>query len=100
MSNKTQIEIDGVTVEIDGELLREYRTEAFEILSKEAEAKADFKDAMEAQAKTLGIPKKVLTKYLKAAFKAKTKEARELGTVFEQLDNAVEEKLVIVRGDE
>jgi predicted solute-binding protein len=97
MSNKTAIEIDGQMVEIDGELLKGYRDEAFEILRKEQEAKQDFKAAMEAQAETLGIPKKLLTKYLKAAYKAKTKEARALGTLFEQLDEATEEKLEIVR---
>lgn len=97
--SKVQIEIDGQEVEIDGELLREYRNEAFDILSDEAEAKAAFKKAMEAQAETLSIPKKLLTKYIKAAFKAKTKEARELGSLFGQLDAATEEKLEIVRDD-
>jgi Fe-S cluster assembly ATPase SufC len=84
--SKVQIEIDGEAVEIDGELLKEYREESFEFLRKEAEAKRDFKDAVEAQAETLGIDKKILTKYLKSAFKAKTKEQSELGKVFEALD--------------
>ena len=92
MSQKVAIEIDGETVELDAELLKGYKDEAFEILRKEQEAKQDFKAAMEAQAETLGISKKVLTKWLKAAYKAKTKEAKELGTVFEQLDNAVEKQ--------
>lgn len=93
--SKVNIEISGETVELDAELLKGYRDEAFEILRKEAEAKRDFKDAMELQAEALGISKKLLTKYLKASYKAKTKEARELGDLFTALDEATEEILVI-----
>lgn len=82
-------------VQIDGNLLREYVEEGFEILKEEAKQKQLFKEAIELQAETLKLKKGLLTKYVKAAFKAKTKEARELGTTFEQLDAAVEEKLKI-----
>lgn len=98
--SKVSIEINGETLELDAELLKGYRDEAFEILGKEAEAKRDFKDAMEAQAEALGISKKLLTKYLKASYKAKTKEASELGTAFAALDEAVEENLNSEKNEE
>ena len=88
MSKMVTIETPDGVIELDADLLNGYRTEAFEFLRDEAEAKRDFKDAVEAQAETLGISKKLLTKYLKASFKAKTKEARELGDLFTQLDEA------------
>lgn len=91
--SQVTIEIGGESVELDAELLKGYRDEAFEILGKEAEAKADFKKAMEAQAEGLSIDKKVWQKYVKSAFKAKTREARELGEAFAALDGAMEEKL-------
>jgi len=39
-------------------------------------------------AETFGIEKGVLTKWLKAAFKAETKKTTELAQAFEQLDVA------------
>lgn len=95
--SKVQIELNGETVELDAELARAYKDEAFEILKKEAEAKSDFKEAMEAQAEAMSIEKKLWQKYVKAAFKAKTKEAREMGDAFTVLDEALEEKMEIVR---
>jgi hypothetical protein len=88
MSKMVTIETPDGVIELDADLLNGYRTEAFEFLREEAEQKRNFKDAVEAQAETLGISKKLLTKYLKASFKAKTKEARELGDLFTQLDEA------------
>ena len=88
---------DGVSIELDADLLREYREEAFGYLKKEAVAKSEFKDAMEAQAETLGIEKSLLTKYIKACYKAKTNEAKELGELFAALDDATDETLEIVR---
>ena len=97
--SKVQIETPDGTSELDAELLKEYREEAFTYLEDEAEAKKAFKEAVEAQAEVLKISKKLLSKYLKASFKAKTKEARELGELFAALDEATEEKLEIVRGE-
>lgn len=100
MSNKISIEIDGNTVELDADVARGYRDEAYEILRKEADAKADFKSAMELQAEGLGgIDKKVWQKYIKAGFKAKTKEARALGDAFTALDEGLEETLNIVKDE-
>jgi uncharacterized protein (UPF0335 family) len=78
------------TVNVNAELLRTYYTEASELLKNEADAKEQFKDAIEAQAEALGVDKKVLTKYFKARFKEATKEASQQGKVFEQLDEAFE----------
>lgn len=91
---------DGETIELDADLLREYREESFGYLKKEAEAKAEFKDAIEAQAETLGIDKKFLAKYIKASYKAKTNEAKALGELFTALDDATDEKLEIFREDD
>ena len=100
MSNTTIIEMpNGESVELDIELFKGYRDESFAFLKAEAEAKRDFKDAVEAQAETLGIDKKILTKYFKAAFKMKTKETSTLGETFAALDEATEEILVIEKSE-
>lgn len=96
--SKVKIELpDGEIIEVEPELLRGYREESFEYLREEADQKANFKDAIEAQSEALGIDKKLWGKYVKSAFKAKTKEARELGSLFTALDEATEEKMELVR---
>lgn len=89
MSNTVNIELpDGTTVEVDSAVLIGYRDECFEFLREEADQKRNFKDAIEAQAETLGIDKKYLGKWIKQAFKAKTKETSALGELFSALDEA------------
>lgn len=79
---------DGATVEIDVELFKGYQEEAFEYLRQEADQKANFKDAVETLADTIGVDKKVLTKYIKQRFKDATKEQTVLGEFFASLDDA------------
>lgn len=86
--SKVVVEIGGTSIELDAELLKEYKKEAFGYLEAEANSKSDFKNAIEAQAETLGIDKKILTKYIKSAFKDATKEQSELGEIFAALDDA------------
>lgn len=93
MSNKVIVEIAGTSVELDLDLLKAYKEEAFGYLNAEADAKNDFKEAVETQAETFGIDKKILTKYLKAAFKDATKAQSELGEIFAALDGAAEEAI-------
>lgn len=96
MSNTVIIEnIDGTSVEIDVELFKEYQTRAFEFLREEAVQKNNFKEEVETMADTVKLDKKVLTKYLKAKFKEQTKEASALGNLFDALDDATEEVLVV-----
>lgn len=96
MTNKyIEIETPDGPVEIDVELLKGYRLEAFEILGREAKAKADFKEAIEAQAEALGIEKKYLSKYIKVSFKQQAKEQQALGDMFAALDEATEEVLEV-----
>jgi multidrug efflux pump subunit AcrB len=85
-SNLIPLTIGDVTVEVDPEKLRAYQNEANTYLTAEVAAKADFKEAVETMEETFGIDKKILTKWLKASFKTKTKETSELAEAFEQLD--------------
>ncbi len=98
MTNTVTVEMpDGLSVELDVDLLKAYVEESFGYLKAEAEAKNQFKEAVEMQCETLGIDKKVYSKYIKAAFKQKTKETSVLGETFAALDEAMDEKLEIVR---
>lgn len=87
--DQVTITIGEESYNIDPDLLRQYAIEAYEILKREAEAKADFKGAVETMEETFGIPKTVLSKWLKARYKAETKKASELAEAFEQLDAGV-----------
>lgn len=86
--NLKPITIGDETVNVDPELLRKYKDEAFGYLKAEAQEKTNFKDAVEAMSETFGIDKGVLSKWLKASFKAETKKASQLAQAFEQLDVA------------
>lgn len=88
--SEVAIEIGSNTVEVNVEVFKGYQEEVFGYLNAEAEAKKNFKEAVETVAETTGIDKKVLTKYFKAKYKAKTKEQSELGEVFAALDEATE----------
>lgn len=66
--------------------------EAIEILEAEAEQKAAFKELVEELEESTEIPKAFLSKWFKARFKAKTKEASLLGDAFDAMDDAVPEK--------
>lgn len=89
-SENITITVGDESFSVDPNLLRQYTAEAFRILQEEAEAKADFKAGVETMEETFGIPKAVLSKWLKARYKAETKKAQELASAFSQLDAGVE----------
>jgi hypothetical protein len=79
---------DGVK-NIHPDILKGYKDEAFLALKKETTAKAEFKEVLETVEETSGIPKAVMSKWLKARFKDETDKAKELATTFQALDDAV-----------
>lgn len=81
---------DGVK-NIHPDAFKQYRQDAFEYLDAETAAKGNFKDLMETIEEVTEIPKGIMSKYLKAKYKAKTKEAKELGDAFEALDSVIPE---------
>jgi predicted solute-binding protein len=97
MSNMVTVETEDGSVEFDAEVFNAYKDEAFTHLAAEAEAKTLVKEVIETLAETTGLDKKLVGKYLKAAYKAKTKEQRQLGEAFAAIDAALVEQLDIVR---
>lgn len=89
MSNVTTIEFDGKNVQIDQELFQGYIKEAFEHLGVMEEADQLFKGVVETVSETSGLAKAKVAKYFKESFTAKTKATRELGQLFEALDDAL-----------
>lgn len=79
---------DGVK-NIHPDVLKGYRDEAFGYLKAETEAKASYKDVLEAIETTSGIKKGLISKWLKALYKAETDKAKALATTFQALDDAV-----------
>jgi predicted solute-binding protein len=90
MNNVTTIEFDGKNVQIDQKLFQGYLKEAFEHLGAIEEADQLFKEVVETVAETTGLKKAKVSKYLKERHAAKTKATRELGQLFEALDDVVE----------
>lgn len=88
---------DGTTVEFDAALFREYQEECFGYLREMDEQKQNLKAALETLIETTGIDKKVLTKYIKESYKAKSKETIALGEAFAAINEAIVETLEIVR---
>lgn len=78
------------TKNVNPELLRGYRDEAFGYLRAEATAKDGFKEVIETVAETTDIPKGVLSKWFKARFKEETDKQKALAASFDALDAAVE----------
>jgi hypothetical protein len=79
---------DGVK-NIHPDVLKGYKDEAFGYLKTETEAKAGFKGVLETIEETSGIPKAIMSKWLKARYKDETEKAKELATTFQALDDAV-----------
>lgn len=79
---------DGVK-NIHPDVLKGLRDEAFEYLEKETQAKADLKDLFGEAEQKLGIKKSLISKWIKAQYKAKTEETKAVGKTFEALDEAV-----------
>lgn len=80
---------DGVK-NINPELLKGYRDEAFGYLAAETSAKESFKEVIETVSETTDIPKGILTKWFKARFKEETDKQKALAASFQALDEAVE----------
>jgi predicted solute-binding protein len=71
---------------IDSKVFTGYTQESYELLDKVSELNKDFKELVETVAETTGLEKKIVSKYLKARYKEQTKDASELGIVFDKLD--------------
>lgn len=84
---------DGVK-NIHPDVLKGYKDEAFGYLKDETEAKAGFKEVLETIEETSGIPKAVMSKWLKARYKDETDKAKELATTFQALDDAVPPEVI------
>lgn len=83
----TTIDTSDGTATIDQELFQGYLKEAYEHLTAIEEATEMFKEVVETVAENTGIKKNKVSKYLKQRFEAKTKETKELGELFQNLDD-------------
>ena len=83
----TTISTSNGTVTINSELFQGYLEEAFDHLGTIEEAQGFFKEVVETVAENTKLEKKVVSKYLKQRHAAKTKETKELGELFQNLDN-------------
>lgn len=90
---------DGVK-NIHPDVLKGYKAEAFEYLGDEVSAKTGFKDVLETIEETSGIPKAIMSKWLKARFKDETEKAKELATTFQALDDAVPPEVLSDRSND
>jgi predicted solute-binding protein len=90
MSNIATIETAEGVVKIDEQLFKSYIREAFEHLGAIEQADSLFKEVVETVSETTGIKKSKVSKYFKERFAAKTKATKELGVLFEKLDEVVE----------
>lgn len=80
---------------IHPEVLKQYKADAFEALTDETAAKAEFKAVLEDVEEGTGIPKAIMSKWFKARFKDETEKAKELATTFQALDDAVPPEVVV-----
>jgi predicted solute-binding protein len=79
---------DGVVVNINAKLLREYYSQAAYQLQAEAKAKEAFKQEVEAFADTSGLKKAFVSAYFKTRYNEKLQEAQEKIDAFSALDEA------------
>lgn len=84
------IETKNGPIEVDQELLSGYIDEAHTHYSTVDAAKAELKLIGEALEEKTGIKAGTIMKYAKAKYDDKTKDATELGALYEQLDNATQ----------
>lgn len=82
--------VDGNNIDIDTKVFQGYTEESYGILKRQEIDKESFKLLVETVSETTKLPKKYVSKYLKARFAAATKEPKALGELFEQIDNAVD----------
>lgn len=86
----TTLETSEGTATIDQELFQNYVKESFEHLTAMAEAEGYFKEVVETVAETTGLKKSKVSKYMKERFAATTAKTKEMGELFEKLDEVVE----------
>jgi predicted solute-binding protein len=89
MTKVTTIDTKDGTVTINLDDFIGFNQEAMEALGQEEAAKQQFKDIVAEAAGKTGMKKGKISKYFRARFAAKTKEATELGELFEKLDEAI-----------
>jgi len=89
-NNLITVTIGEDRIEFDPEVLREYLVEAVGYLAAIDEPKEDLKAVIEAAAGATKLPKKVVSKYFKARYKAETAAQKAQGDLFAQLDEAVD----------
>lgn len=89
MSQVTFTGPDGETVEIDANLFKESREEAFGYLKEEAKQKREFKEVVDTLAEVTGLKKGYISKYFKTSYKKETETAKLLGDSFASLDEVV-----------
>lgn len=80
---------DGSEITVDPKLMRGYYSEAAKALKAEADAKVEFKDIIETVVENTGLSKRLASKYFKAKYKQATSTDKEIGEVFETLDEAL-----------
>jgi predicted solute-binding protein len=88
MTKVTTIATKTGNVNINAALFQGYIDEAFDHLEAAAAAVEKFKEVVETVSETTGLKKPVVSKYLKARYETKTKDAKELGELYTALDNA------------
>ena len=84
------MDVNGVSVTIESELFLENVKESNRILDDIESLKIDHKDLVEAMADATKLEKKDVRSYLKAKYKAATKEPKAQGVLFEALDGVLE----------
>ena len=82
------VSIDNVVV--DTEKFRQYNQEGQRLLEEIEELQTQFKELVEVVAKETKLKKPAVSGFLKARYKAKTKEAVRKGTLYDVLDGALD----------
>lgn len=88
MTKTTTFQFDGKNVTIDRDLLNGYITEAFNHYEQIEDDKQELKLIGEALAAATGIKATKIMKYVKARYDAKVRDAKAIGSLFENLDIA------------
>lgn len=78
------------TIKLDHKKLQEFTKRSHGLLEAIAELNLDFKELCDDVATETSLDKGTVSKYLKARYKAATKEATELGELFQHLDATID----------
>ena len=91
MTNIVSIPVgDGEFKDVDAILLAQYYSEASESYRAVDNGKELLKSTLETASEVLGIKKGILSKFMKARYEAKIKEASELTKTINALDEAMQ----------